>query len=138
MFPSSEDITMRAAGVQISAPTPPDEHASLESVCAFITARLRYDFISGKDTVNAYVDITQPWLREGYPAQSAHNNAVMYVHALEDRLFQTLDQSSELGPLDPSVDIYFRKVIIRSRYHGRYRLSVSGDVINKRTLLAAA
>jgi hypothetical protein len=137
MFPSSDDKRMRAEGAQITAPMPPDEHNSLESVCAFIIARLRYDFISDKDSVNAYVDITEPWQHESFPDRSAHDNVVLYVHKLEDLIFQALDQSEELGSLDPMVDIYFRKVIIRSHYHGVFRVSVSGDVIES-TLLAAA
>ena len=138
MFPSSDDKRMRAEGMRTDAPTPPaDEQMTPESVCAFIIARLRYDFISDKDSVNAYVDITQPWQHNDFPVRSAHENAALYVNKLESLLFRALDTAEGLGTLDPMVDIYFRKVIIRSHYHGVFRISVSGDIIESAILAAA-
>jgi hypothetical protein len=139
MFPSPEDKRMRASGVKIDAPLPQNEYQTPESVCAFITARLRYDFISGKETVSAYIDQTQPT----DPPDSARPAAYIstwYISEREEAVLEILRDSDSpyfIDTADPMLAKFFCKVVVKSHYHGRYRISVSCTVTDRSAVLAA-
>lgn len=145
MFPSSEDKRMRAEGIiPPNAPSLPIEPLTLDSVCAFIIARLRYDFISGEETIKAYIDITHPWTLSGFPEAMTHNNTALYGSHLEAALSAVFDndqsnnfiESSCIKSPNAMVNIFFRKVITKSHYHGIYGISIRGDVVDHESLAA--
>jgi hypothetical protein len=138
MLPSPEDKRMRAAGVTIDAPSLPSERLTPEGICAFIVARLRYDFISGKDTVNAYVDQTQQ--RDSPAKDQAAYISASYLSERENEVLRILkDRTSPhfIDVSDPMLVKFFCRVVIKSHYHGHYRISVSSSVVDHTTALAA-
>lgn len=139
MFPSSEDKRMRSDALvsldepaSLDCPTP-----TLEAVCVYLVARLRYDFVSGRDMIAAYVDITTPWNDSSYPQIPAHGIIGMYCPLLEGAVFSALSRSLPIVTADPTIHFFFTKVVIKNLHQGVFRICISGDVVNHPVLAAA-
>jgi hypothetical protein len=139
MLPSTEDKRMRSdALVSIDEPAPIDDPTpTLQAACAYIVARLRYDFVSGKDTIVAYVDIAAPWSDSSYPPPPAQGAITMYCAPLENAVFAALKEVLPIAAPDPEIRFFFKKVVIKDLYRGIFRICIRGDVTIPAVLTAA-
>lgn len=138
MFPSSDDKTKRSDGhVSLDEPTPLDSTPTLQAACAYIVARLRYDFVSGRDSIAAYVDVTQPWNDPSYPNRTPETAIAIYSALLEVAVFTVLDDALPITRVDPMINFIISKVIIKDSYRGTFRIFIKADVINRPVLAAA-
>jgi len=139
MFPSTEDKRMRSeALVTTDAPALLDDPTpTLQTACAYLVARLRYDFVSGRDTIAAFIDITAPWNDSSYPPHRAQGGSGMYCSSLETAVFLTLSEFLPLADPDPMIRFFFKKIVIRDLYRGVFRICIHADVVNSAVLTAA-